>query len=598
MRIRVMLECMLVLVAATAPVAAAQPAPNPLGTSQHADAGNEWDDGDFTLLLEQCNDAVTDSGVDPEGALSRFDLWSGSELDHSLPRWTGWLSLPHNLLVALIVAGLLCLWVRSLALRPLRRLCDAPWVERARLAYPAQVAFGILGLLPVVVLLTVSATSSPLSRVPGLVEGSICAAAVLMVLFFATRSAWSEIWKRRITVGHWLAGWLTVLLFFFPSYVIAGVVLGTLPAEWGVRAAILLAVGVVVAFWFEWGGSMLLARGIGVARPARERLARIIEKNTADFRVNANAVYEIRWPVANAFVIPLSRQMGVSDVAMQQLSDEEVSAICTHELSHLNEPRGMLVARTIGSLALLPYAALKPVMGSFGPTSALVLAVGWTVALVLIRRMGQRMETRADRSADAHGGQPGIYARALERLYEVNLIPAVMPGRLNVHPHLYDRLIDVGMQPGYPRPTPPSRIRGPAIALPALLLFPIMMIIVQTFCSLAVESWSEHGLLAAAAIATGDSAIPPAAEQQLEQSDPATAAALYMAASAADRRSVGMPARAAMALADAGRHDLGLQLVCESTRRYLEQPGGDRELLQRAWDAIRPRQSGTAAPIR
>jgi len=32
-----------------------------------------------------------------------------------------------------------------------------------------------------------------------------------------------------------------------------------------------------------------------------------------------------------------------------------------------------------------------------------------------------------------------------------------MPGKRQLHPHLYDRLVSAGVQPAYPRPPPPSR---------------------------------------------------------------------------------------------------------------------------------------------
>ena len=45
----------------------------------------------------------------------------------------------------------------------------------------------------------------------------------------------------------------------------------------------------------------------------------------------------------------------------------------------------------------------------------------------------------------------GTYARALARLYEDNLAPAVMP-KETTHPHLYDRLVAAGVTPDFPRP--------------------------------------------------------------------------------------------------------------------------------------------------
>jgi len=64
---------------------------------------------------------------------------------------------------------------------------------------------------------------------------------------------------------------------------------------------------------------------------------------------------------------------------------------------------------------------------------------------------GGRCRPRSERER----GRPGVYARALARLYEANFAPAVMP-RKHSHPHLYDRLVSAGVQPDYPRPEPPT----------------------------------------------------------------------------------------------------------------------------------------------
>ncbi len=74
--------------------------------------------------------------------------------------------------------------------------------------------------------------------------------------------------------------------------------------------------------------------------------------------------------------------------------------------------------------------------------------------------------------ARSHEPAPGSYARALARLYEINRIPAVLPGRPRSHPHLHDRLVAAGAVPAEPRPQPPSRARGFATLLvaPCLLV--------------------------------------------------------------------------------------------------------------------------------
>jgi hypothetical protein len=102
---------------------------------------------------------------------------------------------------------------------------------------------------------------------------------------------------------------------------------------------------------------------------------------------------------------------------------------------------------------------------------------------LLVARFGgglaRRLETRADAHAHhvesgAPGAARGVYARALSRLGEVNLIPAV-GWAAGTHPHLYDRLLAAGQEPDFPRPPPPSRARmwialGCGVPVAALML--------------------------------------------------------------------------------------------------------------------------------
>ena len=109
-----------------------------------------------------------------------------------------------------------------------------------------------------------------------------------------------------------------------------------------------------------------------------------------------------------------------------------------------------------------------------GGTSAFLVAVGsCLVAYLLVRRMVLVLEKRADSAGTAHEGEAGTYARALEKLYEVNLMPAVTRSWLPTHPHLYDRLLAAGIQPDYPRPKPPSRWRA-KVAMTLLFLITLV----------------------------------------------------------------------------------------------------------------------------
>ena len=68
--------------------------------------------------------------------------------------------------------------------------------------------------------------------------------------------------------------------------------------------------------------------------------------------------------------------------------------------------------------------------------------------------VSRNLEVRADEIATTHQGAAGTYARALSRLHEDGLIPAVLAKKKATHPDLYDRLQTAGDMPDYPRPAP------------------------------------------------------------------------------------------------------------------------------------------------
>jgi len=68
------------------------------------------------------------------------------------------------------------------------------------------------------------------------------------------------------------------------------------------------------------------------------------------------------------------------------------------------------------------------------------------------------LEIRADQAGTSHESEAGGYAMALEHIYQLNHVPAVMPGKRTIHPHLYDRLLAAGVTPSYPRPKAPGKV--------------------------------------------------------------------------------------------------------------------------------------------
>jgi hypothetical protein len=123
--------------------------------------------------------------------------------------------------------------------------------------------------------------------------------------------------------------------------------------------------------------------------------------------------------------------------------------------------------------ALLVLGVSRPLVVRHGPIAlVLVVLLLWLTAR-LVGRLARRMEERADEVAHGEQHDDGVYARALETIYEANRVPAVLARKRRPHPDLYDRMEAAGVVPGYPRPAAPSRPR----TLLALLL-PLTLVLV------------------------------------------------------------------------------------------------------------------------
>ena len=140
------------------------------------------------------------------------------------------------------------------------------------------------------------------------------------------------------------------------------------------------------------------------------------------------------------------------------MSRPAVCAAVSVLLAHLTESRTAQSSRFIGILTFLPWIFFNPLTHAFGilPFSGLLFT---TLGIPRIyRKISRKLETRADAIAKANEEDAGTYARALTRLYEDNLVPAVMAKNRACHLHLYDRLLAAGVTPDFPRPAAAASI--------------------------------------------------------------------------------------------------------------------------------------------
>jgi Zn-dependent protease with chaperone function len=222
------------------------------------------------------------------------------------------------------------------------------------------------------------------------------------------------------------------------------------------------AMSLVASLVFVYaGGAAWLARGAGLLKPARSSLRLVVEAavRSVDSSVSAAKVYEMQFAGSNAMALPLLRWVVFTSAAVERLERRALGAILAHELAHLDEPLTIKLLRVgMGAAMALPIAFVpafseNPVVG-FLYGLALFTIIGGAM-----RSLWRYLERRADKRAREHEHHEGAYAAALERIYQLNWADAGVASA--THPSLYDRLVQAGAPPNYPRP--PAAARGPRL---------------------------------------------------------------------------------------------------------------------------------------
>ena len=214
----------------------------------------------------------------------------------------------------------------------------------------------------------------------------------------------------------------------------------------------------VLHFAIQWGLFLKYLRWVKFLKPAEERLQQIVSVTAMRMNVTVRATWQLGGPLANAFAFPTTHELVFSNRLLEICTDEEISAICAHELAHLKESKAVLAGRLLGSLMLFPLIFINPSINHFGTTGTFLPYLGMFIIAKSTKWLSHRMEKRADQIALTEQTNEGIYASALEKLYRESQIPAVNVNNRQTHPHLYDRMLAAGITPDYPRPTKPRRL--------------------------------------------------------------------------------------------------------------------------------------------
>jgi Zn-dependent protease with chaperone function len=475
-----------------------------------------------------------------------------------LPAWTGLADL-LVLVPGGLVLGMLSSWIGGrTTIGPFQRSRGASWVERARAAHPVARVAGATALAPAILagLLAVS-VSGPLTVTPTPLLALLAAAATWLGAFAVRRRLVHQMRGGGRSFAGDLHGELTGLLLLLPHLLLVLAMLllvGAGPDPLDVLWIALAALGFAVA---SWSAGLPLLRALGWARRAPARFERVVTEVAGRVGVRPRAIWIVDWPCANAFAFPLSRQLLFTEQIGEVLDDAGLAAITAHELGHLSEPWTARLARVAGSFALFPVGVAPLVVGQLGAGMALGLLGGWWVALLVLLRSLRRLEVRADAIGHRHEEDPGAFARALERIHETNLAPAVVGGRNRSHPELYDRMLAAGVEPSYPRPAPPSRLRialGSGMAFTAFATGMALLVMLPQLCGMLTRD-PERRVLWSVALSGGRRDLLELAGWRAATAGSEQGIALARAAGAADPRDHHAPAYAATLLADDGRCD-------------------------------------------
>lgn len=340
-----------------------------------------------------------------------------------------------------------------LALIPWRRLPSEPWTVRASRLQPIRAALASWALaLPFAAFVASKLWMPTLSPVPAAL-GS-----VMGIAFCGWPMDRAVFPNQRIR--EWLSSSVVLSLMNGLWFALIIVAIAILPARASWNEVALGISGFLLMGAIVSGGLLFsLCAKLGLFHPAGPRLTRLVTETAADCRTPVRAIWELPSAAGYAAALVVQRALIFSTTTVAEHDDEELRAICRHELAHIREGRGLILLRVMQTPVLLtPFVLLPVAITEWGVGGFFAGILGWLLLSLGYTRLSLMLEKRADREAIAEA-DPTIYARALERLHRRNLVPAVLPPRTaRTHPDLYDRMVAAGVTPDYPRPAPPTDV--------------------------------------------------------------------------------------------------------------------------------------------
>lgn len=411
-----------------------------------------------------------------------------SKLD-ILPGWVQWVGPGMTVLIVLVVFLVTPVGV----IRVARGRADdlAPWTERARWTHVATAsALTSTIFLPAVAVLLVVILIGPLSAVSAPVVAAVVSLLGILGSIAAfrhmTRWAYGEAAGMRQAFAGWILTFAPIAMFALLGWFAPASFASWLMIPW-----VLAGVG-IVAVWLRLP---LLLIPMGLGRAGDDRLVDGVSRASRDAGVHVDRIVELYSARPNAFAAPWISTLVFTTAMLEITTDDELEAICHHELAHFGEPAGTIRLRQMQLLVFIPIAALKPLLNSVGIFGVLAVLLAALGILDLVRRRGVSAEAVADGVAIQASHQSVAFGRAIEKAYRIGLIPAVV--RRPSHGQLHERLEVAGIEVDFEIPKPPSFWPHPVGLSIAVLVIVVGVLSPWAVASLTTDdSWTPT-LLAA-----------------------------------------------------------------------------------------------------
>lgn len=353
-------------------------------------------------------------------------------------------------LIALLASTLIVWLCTQLGLCSWRKAARAHWTEQARLLFPIRVSRQIfVWTIPLISSLIAESYDS---QVSGVTVGACSFVGALLGNYPMDRVTNPGLgfgtWAHQVFVTsilqltNWAAYLVTALL---------------MPHEWSYRSW--LVAGGCLCFQGIWqfGLAQRLMRIFGLLEAAPTGLQSMVLEVSTAMRVPVRSTWYLASVNANALAFVMTGELAFTRKLCAVCNEVELKAICAHELGHLQENRWTRLGRFVGALLFFPLIFIKPAQASHEFLGYALMAFSMGVIWIGQQKLSQRMEKRADQIACSNVANPEVYARALEKLHQANLMPVILQKKMaRSHPDLYDRMVSAGVTPEYPRPPAPA----------------------------------------------------------------------------------------------------------------------------------------------